>query len=139
MTIDVYGTEAKDRVLINAGTWGRSNSPSYSIELAALAQNEVAAICKVPRGAQVTDFRHVTDALGSNTALEFGYERVSAGTGDTDYFATVADASSASNGRTTAGKLVVDEDMYITVKNTGSGDATGTVEVIPTYEYYGNG
>lgn len=138
MAINVYGPRAKPREPVDAGDFGRGHPKVYSIELAALGQNEVAALGKIPAGSIVVDLRYNTDALGANTAIQFGYEAVDGSPASANYFATASDTSSAANGRTSAFALNVTEDLYITAKNTGSGDATGTVEVIVTYVYIGN-
>lgn len=129
-TITSYGEAAGNRSLPHAGEFGNQAVWHGQIELAAAAQNEVHAIAKVPMGAYLMSFTYHHDAMGANTGLKFGLQTSDGTTiSDDDYFATVANASTAGNGIVAValqGEL--DQDAYIIVKQTGTGTGTGTVQ-----------
>lgn len=137
MAIDVTAETAKKRQLVPSGTWGNLTNVKGTIEMAAQAQNKQAAMVRVPANSRIKAVKYGADALGANTAIAIGYEAVDGSPASAAYFGTIADASSAAAGNSTAFDLDVTEDTYITAKQTGSGTATGTVEVSVDYVYNG--
>lgn len=138
MTITVKGDYAKARTLMQAAQAGNvSFQAPASITLAALAQNEVAAVARIPAYSLVVGAILVYAALGANTVLEIGHESEDGETSDPDAIGDVADASSAGSGFFACTPFQVTKDSYLTVKNTGAGAASGVVSAIPVYIYQG--
>lgn len=137
MAIDVKAETAKKRQLKPAGTWGNLTNVKGTIEMAAQAQNKQAAMVMVPANSRIRGVKYNADALGANTVITIGYEAVDGSPASAAYFGTMSDTSSASAGNSSAFDLLVTEDTYITAKQTGSGTATGTVEVSVDYVYNG--
>lgn len=137
---DVFGPEASFRQRDFYGTWGKLNRLILNHSLAAVAQSKVVAIGRIAARTTISDYRYVIDALGANTGVKIGYVEVDdPSVNDDDYFATEADTSSATNSRaaTTFEPKTFENDVYIIVTQTGSGDATGDVHFLLDYEYLG--
>lgn len=96
-------------------------------ELSALAQNDSIRVSKIAKGSKVFGVHYAIDAMGANTAFQFGYESEDGVEADADYFGSVADASAAGAGFLACMPFTAQRDTYVTAKQTGSGTATGTL------------
>ncbi len=137
MTVQVIAPSAEKRQLVPGGTWGNLKQNRGAVTLAALAQNEQAGLIRVPAFSYITQVSGTNAQLGAGSVLEIGYEAVDGSPGDPDAFADVADGNVAGGFNTPFAPVYVTEDVYITVKNTGAGAATGDVTVTCQYEYVG--
>lgn len=134
MTITAYGAQAARRVQPEAAEFGNVRAKIGTIELAALAQNTTAAVLKLPADVQLFAVDFAIDALGSNTSIAIGTEKISDGTAVTDAVKATAATTSASSGRAVPQPISTGaNEYYLTVTNTGSGAATGTVTLIAHY------
>lgn len=141
MAIDYYASGAKTRVPAPACDYGNlSVNWQGAYEAAALAQNKIVALCRVPVGSLLLGLIYQHDAMGATTGLKFGIADEDGGStlSSVDNFVTVADSSSAGNSVAWIVPLAVTEDIYITVKQTGAGTATGTITAIPIYVFRQN-
>jgi len=137
-TITVTGPMAEARVQNESADYGNLRSKIGKDELAALAQNGVVGLCKVPPYCDIVGCHYFWDALGANTSLAFGTETQD---GATAVAAAIkADAASTSAGAGYISFEAIDTGstgMVITAKQGGVGTATGTVGVAPVYIHRG--
>lgn len=138
MTIHVKGNDARQQSLAVADECGNL-TVTYDgfYEAAALAQNQCAAVSKVPKNAEIIGLSWAHDALGANTGLTWGYESEDGASADADAFKTVADTSAAGSGYASVMPFVTTKDLFLTVTQTGSGTATGTVVAKAHYIFRG--
>ena len=138
MTIDVYGAQAATQVQLETGEYGNLRGKVGKIELAALAQNKTAAVCKVPPYSTLVGCLWAIDALGANTSIAIGTEKLETGTADTDALKATAATTSGTSGMAVFEPIETgSEGVYVTATNTGSGAATGTVSLTPIYIHNG--
>lgn len=138
LTPDFKGAYAQPQVPAVAGECGNlAESYGGTYEAAALAQNKVVAIERVPKGSEIRGLRYANDALGATTALQFGWAYEDGSDSDVDAFATVSDASSAGAAVVAVMPWIPEKDVFIVVKQTGAGSATGTIFAACDYIYKG--
>jgi hypothetical protein len=138
LTPDYKGSYAQPQVPAVAGDCGNlAESHGGLYEAAALAQNKVVAIERVPKGSEMRGLRYANDALGATTVLQFGWAYEDGTDSDVDAFATVADASAASASQVSIMPITLTKDAFIVVKQTGAGTATGTIFAACQYIYKG--
>ena len=130
ITPDAYLGEGSKRALQYAHAHGNAVVYKFDVTLAAVAQNEHVAIGRIPAGFRVLEMDYDAAALGANTGLLCGYlESDDHSDNDDNYFFTEADTSSA----LTLTKLLFDKrfetEHLVILKQTGSGSATGLVQV----------
>lgn len=138
MTIDVFGPQALQREPLETAEFGNLRGKVGQVELAALAQNKTAAVCKVPPYCTLVGCLWAFDALGANTSIAIGTEKMTAGTAVTAALKATAATTSGSAGAAVFEPIATgSEGLYITVTNTGSGAATGTASLTPLYIHNG--
>lgn len=139
---DVFGTQAKKLQRDFYGTWGKLNRLVLNHTFDSLAQNEVVAIGRIAARTTVTDFRYVVGALGGTSGIKVGYVEVDdPSVNDDDAFFAEADTSSATagDGNDESFKpITFENDVYIIVTSTDSGEADGDdIDMTIDYEYHG--
>lgn len=138
LTPDYKGAYAQPQVPAVAGDCGNiAESYGGLYEAAALAQNKVVAVERVPKGAEIRGLRYAIDALGATTALQIGWAYEDGSDSDVDAFATIADASTAAAAQVAVMPFTLSKDAFIVVKQTGAGSATGTIFAAAQYIYKG--
>lgn len=138
MTIDYIGPDASPQALCPAGDCGNLNvTYGGAYEAAALAQNKVVALGKVPMGSEIIGLSWAHDALGATNGLTFGWETEDGVTASAAAFYTDADVSTAAKGYAAVMPFVTTKDIYLTVTKTGAGTATGTIVAKAHYIYRG--
>lgn len=137
MPIDVHGPQAKPRQQFESHDFGNARVMLGQMELDALAEDEVAAVAKVPPHARLYALGQVHDALGANTGITFGYETLDGAS--SGVLNAIADTSTAGVANTVFEPIDTgDSGIYITATQTGVGTATGTVAVQPHYVHDGD-
>lgn len=137
-TLTVKSPQVNAREQLETADYGNVRAKIGEMELDALAQNEVAGIVKVPPYCKVLGVTWWTDALGANTSFEIGYEKLDASAADSD--AVRATAATTSAGAGYAACAPIDSGptgLVMTLKNTGSGAATGTAGLAAHYIHQG--
>lgn len=136
MTISTYGPGAQARQQFESADFGNARVALQQVEFAAVEQDEVVAIAKVPPHSRLYALGEVHDAMGASTGLTYAYESLDGQI--TGTIKAVADASSAGNSLTVLEPVDTgDTGLYITAKQTGASTATGTVAVSPHYVHDG--
>lgn len=123
------------RDLVPAGTWGNLTQARGSYTTAAMAQNEKAALVKVPANCVITDVKVIHAALGAGSGFTIGFEAKDGSPSAAAAFATVADSSSAGSANPIFAPYAVSEEGYVTLTNPNAATLTGLVQVVVQYEY----
>lgn len=137
MTIKTVGPDATDRVPTNAAEAGNfSIAHRGAITVAALAANEVVAVSRIPKGADVYGLHYSHEALGATTALKFGYVPVdgSAAAVD-DAFKAAAASTSAGVGWLACAPFTSQTDLYVIATQTGAGSGSGKITARALYVF----
>lgn len=136
ITVKALGPHARADVPTHASDCGNlsiGHNGEYTV--AALAQNEVVAISKIPKGSDVYGCHYSHAAMGSTTALQIGWTYVDDSDGDVDAFATVADASTAGSGWASCAPFTTQKEAYVIVKQTGAGTGAGKLTAQAIYNF----
>lgn len=120
-----------------ASTYGNAAQHDGGKTLAAAAIGTTVDIVELPAGTRITDLKAVHGALGESTTLEVGIRYPNGdGTDDPDYFLAAASSVSAGHRYTSVAPVQFEVPVIITATTRG-GEATGRIDVIPTYNYMG--
>ena len=132
MTIAAYGPQAGNFAMPHAASAGNASAWRGDQELAAMAQNAVVAPVRLPAGTEIHSALVYRDALGATTGYKIGLQTLDGTTiTDDDFFLTVADTSSAGSAQgIPAFPVTLDQDAFVTLKQTGAGTGAGTVTII---------
>lgn len=130
------GPDARASVPTHASSYGNlSIAHRGKATAASMAQNDVIRLGRVPKGSDVYGIHRYNAALGASTALTYGYEAVDGSPVSAAYFATVADASTASSDFVACVPFTAQEDLYLTVTQTGAGSASGLISGHALYNF----
>lgn len=129
------GLNAQRQVKPNAGEWGTLTYSEGSVTLVALPDTENHAICKIPGGSTLVNFRFNAAALGATTGIDFVLYEIDGEA--TTVIMAVADTSGVTSGSYTGHVIEVAEDSYIAALQDLAGTASGVVSCIAEYSYNG--
>lgn len=138
MAIDQFGPDAARRAVANAAEAGNlSIAHRGEHTVAALAQNDVAAISKIPKNSLVLGLHYSHAAMGATTGLKFGYASEDGEDEEEAAFVTVADSSAAGVGVAWVVPFVTTKDLYVTATQTGAGTGAGKITAQALYVFQG--
>lgn len=124
--------------LVRAHGHGNVQQSREEFTCAAAAENDVVWLAAIPAYSVITDARVMNAALGATNGLTFKLVDSAGSDVSGGALATIADASTAGDARTTMWPLTVEEDVYVVALKTGVGTATGLILSLVQYEYIGN-
>lgn len=119
------------------GTYGNLNKIDAVFDFEGEAAGTEGLVMRLEAGTKIFGLKAFHDALGGSTTLKVGYRYVDSNDGAAVDNAFGSGATTAQGVIEYTGKPIrLEKPVYITVTNAG-GASTGSITVVPEYEYMG--